>query len=262
MKLSCPHTARQLSRGRGAIGPSCRRRAALALLLGAALLGCRSTPAPAPADTAAAATSELPEWNARYAQLAAAGGTVLHADAQRSSVRILVFRGGRAARLGHNHVLTAPEFGGLVYLPPSGIAGAQADLEFRLDALQMDDPALRASLGPAFAATLSPGDIANTRAHMLGGDNFEADRFPFVRIHLLQITGEDAALAADVEVRMHGRKQTLAVPLTVDGLPGHAAVKGALVLRQSDFGVKPYSALGGLIAVQDAVLVEFTLLAD
>ena len=31
------------------------------------------------------------------------------------------------------------------------------------------------------------------------------------------------------------------------------------VLLQSDFGVKPLSVLGGLLSVQDAVIVEFKL---
>lgn len=47
--------------------------------------------------------------------------------------------------------------------------------------------------------------------------------------------------------------------LTVKGLPDHLTVDGALVLRQSDFGVKPLSVLGGLLAVQDEVIVEFKL---
>jgi hypothetical protein len=39
-------------------------------------------------------------------------------------------------------------------------------------------------------------------------------------------------------------------------------VEGALVLQQSDFGVKPLSVLGGLLSVQDAVIVEFKLSGD
>ena len=49
------------------------------------------------------------------------------------------------------------------------------------------------------------------------------------------------------------------VPLTVTGPPQYLQVQGSMVLRQTDFGVRPYSVLGGLLAVQDAVVVDFTL---
>lgn len=212
-----------------------------------------------PTPTAAADQSAQSEWSARYAALASGGGAVLRLDPQRSTVRILVFRGGRAARLGHNHVLTAPAFAGYLFLPSTGTEGAQFDLEFRLDSLDIDVPRERAALGAAFAAELTPGDIAGTRAHMLGEENLQAARFPFVRIHGAGITGEGSHFAAQVVVEMHGVQRTMPVPLTVTGLPGKVQAAGALVLRQSDFGIHPYSALGGLIAVQDAVIVDFTL---
>jgi hypothetical protein len=52
------------------------------------------------------------------------------------------------------------------------------------------------------------------------------------------------------------------VPLTVTGWPERLQVTGSLVLRQTDFGVQPLSVLGGLLAVEDAVVVEFTLQGD
>lgn len=234
------------------------RTIAAVTLISAALSACMTAAPPAPAGDAPSGTA-YPEWSARYAALAAAGGTVLRLDPQQSSVRIRVFRGGRAASLGHNHVLTAPEFTGFLYLPPAGPAGAQFDLEFALDRLALDDPKVRAESGAAFAAELTPADVANTRAHMLGEDNLQAARFPYVRIHALGITGEGDHFAARVAVTLHGQSRELAIPLVVEGLPAHPRVSGSFALRQSDFGVHPYSALGGFIAVQDDVLVEFTL---
>jgi polyisoprenoid-binding protein YceI len=237
------------------------RRRAIAALGAVVLIACQSPPPAVPAP-AAAETTALADWGQRYAALAATGGSLLRFDAAQSTVRIYVYRGGRAARLGHNHVLTAPRFGGYLYLPPAGAGGAQFDLEFRLDELQFDDPAIRAGLGTAFAAELTADDRANTRAHMLGDDNLQAGHFPFVRIHGLAVIGEGPALAAEVAVEMHGQRRTFLVPLTVEGLPLRAVVAGSLVLRQSDFGVQPYSALGGLIAVQDAVRVDVNLVAE
>lgn len=238
------------------------RRRAITALGAVVLIACQSPPPPAVPAPAAAVSTALADWGQRYAALAASGGSVLRFDAAHSTVRIFVYRGGRAARLGHNHVLTAPRFGGFLYLPTAGAGGAQFDLEFRLDELQFDDPPIRAALGTAFAAELTADDRANTRAHMLGDDNMQAGLYPFVRIHGLGVTGEGPALAAELAVEMHGQRRTFRVPLTVEGLPVRALVAGSLVLRQSDFGVRPYSALGGLIAVEDAVRVDVNLVAE
>jgi hypothetical protein len=212
--------------------------------------------APAPAVPPGGAGVDL---EATYADLAASGGRMYRLDPQASAVRIHAFRAGRAAKLGHNHVLSAPRFTGYFHLPPAGPPGARFDLEFRLDALVLDNPEQRAALGAAFAAPLSPEAIASTREHMLGKDNLQAEQYPTVRIRSLQITGEAPKFAARIEVEMHGRKQQQWVPLNVEGLPDRLVVTGALVLRQTDFGVQPYSVLGGMIAIQDEVIVEFKL---
>ena len=194
-----------------------------------------------------------------YSDLATAGGKVLTLDANASVIRIYAFRGGRAAKLAHNHVLAAPQFTGFFYLPAGGASESRFDLEFRLDQLEIDNPANRAVLGSAFATVLSPADVAGSRKHMLGEENLQADRFPYVRIHSLKISGDGTKFAAKIQVELHGQKREMWVPLDVEGLPGHLFVTGSMVLRQTDFGALPYTVLNGLIAVQDEVIVEFKI---
>lgn len=227
------------------------------LALGIALAGCAAGPA---MEQPAATPGQQAGLAATYAEAAKAGGRLYALDPAASSVRILVFRGGRTARLGHNHVLSAPRFEGFVLVPDDGPEHARFDLAFRLDQLEVDDPALRRELGPGFATVIPPEAVAATREHMLGEDNMQAARFPDVRIHSQRIVGTAPYFAAEVAVELHGVTRTLWLPLTVEGLPGQVSAEGSFVLRQSDFGVKPYSVLGGLLAVQDAVLVRFKLL--
>ena len=143
-----------------------------------------------------------------------------------------------------------------------GTAASRFDLAFRLDQLAFDDPLHRATLGPAFASLISAEDTIGTRNNMLGDNNFQAARFPWVRIQSLQIAGEAPKFAAHIAVELHGERRDMWTPLTVSGLPGQLQVEGALVLRQSDFGVQPLSVLGGLLAVQDEVIVEFKLAGE
>ena len=194
-----------------------------------------------------------------FSKLEQAGGKIFTLDPKISTVRIYAFRAGSAAKMGHNHVLSAPQFAGYFFLPPSGTSNARFDLEFRLDQLEIDNPTNRAPLGKAFSSVLSIEAIEGVREHMLGESNLQADRFPFVRIHSLQISGEAPKFAVKVQIDMHGRTREIWIPLNVEGLPDRLSVSGSFVLRQTDFGAQPYSVLGGLIAVQDEVVIEFKL---
>ncbi|MBI3432158.1 MAG: YceI family protein [Hydrogenophilales bacterium] len=230
-----------------------------------ALSSCTVTPPASPTGGGTSFTrSDRPtELKAEYSALArAGGGRVFTLDPGRSTVRIYVFRGGRAAAAGHNHVLSAPRFIGFFYLPATGAANGRFDLAFRLDQLEIDDPTYRSALGSAFSSTLSPEAIKGAREHMLGGNNLQADTFPLVRVHSLQITGESPKFAAKVQIEMHGQKHAMWIPVSVEGLPERLVVAGSFVLRQTDFGVQPYSVLAGFLAVRDEVVIEFKLLGD
>ena len=233
------------------------RRAALAALLCAlAATGCGTAP---PAPSSPVAQVDNPALAASYAALAAHGGRVMRLRPEASQVRIHVFR---AAGRGHNHVLTAPVFEGYFFWPDTATAQPRFDLQFRLDQLVLDLPEQRAALGPAFAAVLSESAIASTREHMLGPDGLQADRFPRMTIHALEIQGESPWFSARVAITLHGQMRELQVPLQVSGLPERVQASGSLVLRQSDFGIRPYSALGGLLAVQDDLVVTFSVVGE
>lgn len=237
-----------------------RKNTGIALLVLASvitLISC-ATPPSAPQNDMASA-SEPASLKSSYGELEKAGGRVYTLDPKTSSVRIYAFRGGLMSRLGHNHVLSAPRFSGFAYIPSGEAANARFDLEFRLDELEVDDPEYRSGLGKAFASILSPADRAGTRAHMLGEENLQANRFPFVRVHSLQITGEPPKLAAKMQIELHGQKRELWIPLTVEGLPERLVVNGAFVLRQTDFDVHPYSLPAGLLSVKDELVIEFKL---
>lgn len=231
-----------------------------ALAVAVSLSGCTATPPAAQTGAALVERSgDRPGLKAAYSELERQGGKVYALEPRTSSVRIYVFRAGPVAKLGHNHVLSAPRFTGFVHLPGGGAGHARFDLEFRLDQLEIDNPEYRSALGGAFAAVLSREATESTRDHMLGDDGLQAERYPFVRIRSLEVAGESPKFAAKVEIELHGRKREMRVPVNVEGLPDRLVASGSFVLRQTDFGLRPYAVLGGLLAVQDEVIVEFRL---
>lgn len=201
--------------------PAIPQRRLLLLSLLAVMAGCAGTP---------------PQPEARPEPQAAEG----------SELRILVFRGGSAARLGHNHVLRA-----------AGLrvdwAAAGPVLSFRLDALEIDPPALRERLGPAYASVVDDEARAGTRANLLKA--LDAAAHPAVVVRTLQQLGEGPRRAVEAEITLHGvtRRQWFVVEVA-----GRRA-RGEVVVRQSEFGIQPFAVLGGLLAVQDALVVQFEL---
>jgi len=233
--------------------------ALLGIISATTLISCSTSPAATSAKQTAAQNAATADLKSTYAQLEKSGGKTYTLDPKTSAVRIYVFRGGLATKLGHNHVLSAPQFDGFVYMPPGLESDARFDLSFRFDQLEIDNTEYRSGLGKAFSTVLNQAAIDGTRDHMLGEDNMQADRFPTIRIHSLQITGESPRLAAKVQVEMHGQTREMWIPLSSDVRPDHLTVSGSFVLRQTDFGAQPYSVLGGLLAVQDEVVIDFKL---
>ena len=213
---------------------------------------------PIAADSVAAGS--LGTLDDRYTRLGATGGRLFKLDPAQSDLRIYAFRAGSSRQLGHNHILSAPRFLGYFWLSPTGMDTSRFELEFNLDALVFDSPALRAQTGESFASNISPGFVEATRQHMLEDASFAAKQFPKVLVQSLRIAGESPKYAVQINLQMHGQQRDLWVPLTVKGLPGALTISGSFVFSQSDFGVKAYSILGGLLQVQDAVVVEFTLI--
>lgn len=228
------------------------------LLLALLLAGCQLPPqvpdAPGPA-----APQPATDLRAEYAALAASGGRVYAVDSARSRVLILVFRGGRAAKLGHNHVVSAPKFDGFVHLPSEDLSTARFDVRVPVAELTVDDPKLREAIGGAFSGARSAEDIEGTRRNMLGSSGLDAAQHPFVQLKSAAVAGDWPALVADVDVTVRGVTRRKAVLLRVERSTVGLKVQGSLVLRQSDFGITPFAVFGGALAVQDALAVEFEL---
>src|SRR6266567_1240233 len=226
------------------------RRAGLAAALLALMLGACAPPVRERAP-AAAPPADFPE--AYYLEAATRGKPVFRVDSRESLVVIEVRRGGSLARLGHDHVVASHEVGGYV-APDEG----RADLYVQLERLEADEAALRAEAG--FDTQPTESDIEGTRANMLVRV-LEADRFPFA---LIRVGGADASrreAAMSVAITLQGVTRALQVPATIDADADKISVTGRLSLDQTDFGITPYSVLGGAIAVRNGVDLRFRIRA-
>ena len=224
--------------------------ALLSTMLALMLAGCPSLvrePAPAPA----APPADFPEDY--YREALARGKPVFRVDPAGSLIVIEVRRAGWLARLGHDHVVASHEVGGYV-APDEG----RADLYVALERLVVDEAALRAEAG--FDTQPTEADIAGTRANMLE-KVLQTEKFPFALIRVSGANTSQRSATLSVAITLHGSTRTLQTPVQIEAAADQMNVTGRLSFDQTDFGITPYSLLGGAIAVQNGVELRFRIRA-
>jgi hypothetical protein len=192
--------------------------------------------------------------------LPVAGASRYRIDPDASEMRILVYREGPLAEFGHNHVIVAGAVEGEVYLAtPLRDSGFQVRIP--VEALVVDPPAARAEEGGDFAKPLSGQARAATRENMLGPSVLDAERYPDIRVRSLGLHGPGWGPDLEVRITLRGVERDLTVPVALQRDGDRLAVTGLLELKQTDFGLVPFSAMGGGLRVADRIRVRFHLVA-
>ncbi|MQA19874.1 YceI family protein [Rugamonas rivuli] len=213
------------------------------IVLAALLAACTQLPTSAPP-----APPEAPPPAAEPVQPPAANALTI--DSAQSLIAITVRRGGLLARLGHDHLVASRHVSGTV--SPSQ---NRADLQFRLDQLTVDEAELRVAAG--LEKQPSADAIDGTRNNMLTRV-LDAERYPVVSVHAERGA---AGQPLQVAVTLHGVTRIMAIPAEIRESNGGMTVTGSVNLKQSDFGITPFSVMAGALAVQDQLELRFTLAA-
>jgi hypothetical protein len=179
-------------------------------------------------------------------------------DSQNSELRILVYRGGPLANLGHNHVMVNRAVTGLVQVGGS-ISASSFSLKVPVESFVVDDAEARREEGSDF-----PGDIAQdaksgTRGNMLGAAVLNAAEFPVITVTSVTLSGTPEALSAEFTIRVAGHEARISAPCLLQGDAHRLTATGSLELRQSAIGIAPYSLLHGALQVEDAMQLKFSI---
>ncbi|MDJ0916596.1 MAG: YceI family protein [Woeseiaceae bacterium] len=178
---------------------------------------------------------------------------VYRIDPQRSVILVRTGRSGPAARLGHDHAIASESIAGFVEIHDDPNR-SRADVAFAIRELIVDKPEYRDQL--QLDTTPSESDIAGTYTNML--KVVPPDPHPWITINAT--IAEPGTLA--VAVTLTGRTVNYVVPATIDGDRERATVRGSTTIRHTDFGLSPFSAVGGLLRVSDELDVRFDITAE
>ncbi len=222
----------------------------LALISGILLAGCQAQPRPAASEEIREASNRSADWPAQ--------GRRFVVDEHASELRIVVYADGPLARFGHPHVIGGAVLSGEVMLAEP-FTDSALRLAIDVAALEVDRPAWR--LDEGFDPDMTEAAIAGTKDNMLSASVLNASRFPSIEIESLGLVGPP--WQPDIELRLHlaGNSRELTVPVGIEMNNNRLIASGRMLLSQREFGIEPFSAAGGSLAVADTLLVRFRILA-
>ncbi|NOX68316.1 MAG: YceI family protein [Gammaproteobacteria bacterium] len=190
------------------------------------------------------------------------GEWVYSIDATTSLIRVFAYRAGSMSRMGHDHVIASRAIRGFALntpIPDKQGAVVQADLYMPLFSMTVDEESLRAEAG--FKTDVSERARSGTRSNMLA--SLDAAAYPHVIVHIEGTLDKQTLVATEVPLRvtvtLHGVTSTIEVLALVSVDADDLQAEGRFSLQQSDFGIKPHSALGGALAVRDELDIAFQI---
>ncbi len=216
------------------------------------LLGACASKPPSGTSKAVSAPSPL---TAPYAAQAKAGKSIYRLDRAKSNVWILVDKAGPLASFGHRHVIKVGRLEGFAAVAPD--AATHADVRFPVASLEVDTPEALKRFGDDDIP--SKADIKGTRAHMLGASVLDASRYPWVSLQISIAQTNAGSEPVRATIRLHGQQKTLSLGTTLAHPARAWKVKGGFSIKQTEFGITPYSIMLGALRVKNQIEIRYDL---
>ncbi len=182
----------------------------------------------------------------------------LNIDPKKSWAKVLVYKTGFLSRLGHNHTVSINVISGSINLA-TPLSKSTASLTFKVHNLEVDNSDDRTKAGALFDGDISQSDKDGTMENMLGKYVLNAAKYPTISLSVVSVDGDmdNLKLLTDITIQnITLRKSIPAKGLWVDK---RFNISGSFAILQSDFKIEPFSILGGAIAVQDKLDIQFKI---
>jgi polyisoprenoid-binding protein YceI len=181
-------------------------------------------------------------------------------DPDASSLHWRVYRAGRFARFGHNHVISVPRPAGSIVLADR-LEDSTVELQLAVADLVIDDPALRARYGEDFSSVPSAEDIEGTRANMLGEDVLDGNAYSEIQVMGSGLSGLGEGQTIDLRITLLGRRIDVTVPVDVRVGEAEIHASGEFRLTHEDLGMTPFSVMLGALQVGNELDFSYDILA-
>ena len=189
------------------------------------------------------------------------GATIYQVSAEDSDIRIFVYRAGTLSRFGHNHVMSVAGLTGRVWIHPA-FEKSGLELSFPVAQLVVDDPEARKASGDDFPPEIPQADRDGTHSNMLRAEVLDAEHFQQITLKSAKVSGTPAAPRILMHVTIKDASHDVEIPAAVQIEGQRLTATGEFDIKQTDFGIKPFSVGLGALQVKDELHVKFKVVAQ
>jgi polyisoprenoid-binding protein YceI len=173
-------------------------------------------------------------------------------DAASGTLEVDVGKAGLLKAFGHEHVIAAKEFAGRILLDPEKMEDSSVTLRVAAHSLAVADK------------EISDADRAQVQSTMLGDRVLDVERFPEVAFASTAVThaqksGDAWSLTLAGKLRLHGLEREVTLPVTLTIAGAELEARGEVSLLQTDYGITPVKAGGGMVKVKDDLRIRFNI---
>jgi polyisoprenoid-binding protein YceI len=171
-----------------------------------------------------------------------------------SRIQLHVGKTGIGSFAGHEHNIFAPQMLGEVNADFDDLPRSSVEVTINARTMTVSEEGE------------PKGDAPKVQQAMRGPNVLNVQRFPVIRFRSQKVTGKRLSASSyemqvQGELSLHGTVKPMVLPLKVEVQGDTLTADGKTTIKQSDFGIKPTTAAGGLVQVEDEVPVTFHIVA-
>jgi polyisoprenoid-binding protein YceI len=180
-------------------------------------------------------------------------GTLYNIDLSQSTIDITIFQEGFLSRVRPSHAIQVKTFSGWVRYTPGKESQSSAELTAEAKSLFNAEKGISETERREFENAL--------RNIVLEAPKYPEVVFRSVAISDLKSTSEGHTFTLNGDLTMHGVKRRIAIPVAVSVSGSQLTASGGIIVKQTDYQMKPYEGAFGLIKIKDDVKVAFSIVA-
>jgi polyisoprenoid-binding protein YceI len=154
--------------------------------------------------------------------------------------------------LAHDHAIGATGWTGSVTWPSDGTSACAIDISVPVSGLEVDLPGYREKAG-LDGQEVSVEDKAKIKENFSGGRQLDAKNYPNITFKGTSCKGAGTAFMVEGDMTLRGVTKKVIVPMTIKTDGTTFSASGKFTLRGSDYGMSPFSAVGGTLRNQDSL---------
>jgi polyisoprenoid-binding protein YceI len=182
-------------------------------------------------------------------------------DGNKSELVVRLFRGGLVGFMGHNHVIRATEISGSIQIDPENFSSFTAYIEVKTASLKADEPEIRKK--HKLKKKVRDKDRKKIQNTMESAEQLDVKKFPLMTFKATKVEKEEKdQYLIHGDLTMHGVTRRVSLLMSAKKEESQVVMEGSLKFKQSDFGIKPFSAVFGSVKNQDEAILYIELVAS